>query len=205
VRRIPLVLALALLIVVPGARAWTWPADGPVLRDFAFDAAHPYAGGQHRGIAVGAAPGAPVLAAAGGTVTFAGSVPGSGAVVTIRTADGYSVTLVHLGSAAVSRGGAVGEGDVVGFVGSEGYVHLGVRVASDPNGYVDPLAFLPPRLVVPAPALVPDGAAVVPAPAADPAPATEPAVTTPTAAEAPVAAAPAAAATWAARSCSRRR
>ena len=51
-----------------------------------------------------------------------------------------------------------GEGAVVGTIGPSGtpeheapYVHLGVRVASDPNGYVDPLALLPPR-AAPAPA-----------------------------------------------------
>jgi hypothetical protein len=164
VRRIPLVLVLVLLVVVPGARAWTWPGDGQVLRSFVFDPAHPYAGGQHRGVAVGAAPGTPVAASAGGTVTFAGSVPGSGAAVAIRTPDGYSVTLVHLGSVAVARGATVAEGDVIGSVGADGYVHLGVRVASDPNGYVDPLGFLPPRLVVPSAPAVPEPAGVVPIP-----------------------------------------
>src|SRR5919204_3925418 len=156
-RRLRLVAALALaaLMFVPLADAWTWPVDGPVLRAFSFDRAHPYAGGQHRGVDVGAAPGAPVLAPAGGTVSFAGSVPSSGLTVSIRTVDGYSVTLVHLGSLAISRGETVGEGSVIGSVGPEGAVYLGVRVASDPQGYVDPLGLLPPRLVLPPPRLLP--------------------------------------------------
>ena len=67
-----------------------------------------------------ATPGDAVLAPAGGTVTFAGSVPGSGKSVTITTADGYAVTLTHLGSIAVAQGAAVAEGDAVGTIGPSG-------------------------------------------------------------------------------------
>ena len=127
-------LAVALLGVGARGRAWTWPASGPVLGEFNLGD-DPYAGGQHRGIDVGGAAGEPVLAPRGGAVSFAGSVPTYGLAVTIATDDGYSVTLVHLGSIGVKRGGAVEEGDVVGTIGPGGdarltlpYVHLGVRV-----------------------------------------------------------------------------
>ena len=62
----PLALAavLAALVFTPTAAAWTWPADGPVLQPFLFDPAHPYAGGQHRGIDVGGDSGADVRAPA---------------------------------------------------------------------------------------------------------------------------------------------
>ena len=143
---------LAFQVCVSPALAWTWPVDGPVLRPFAFDRGDPYAGGQHRGIDVGAAVGGTVVAPVSGTVTFAGAVPGGGLTVAIRTDDGYSATLVHLGSLAVARGASVQEGAAVGVVGSTGqaelgapHVHLGVRVAADEQGYVDPLAFLPAR------------------------------------------------------------
>ena len=107
-----------------------------------------------------------MLAPRAGIIAFAGSVPGSGRSVTIRTADGYSVTLVHLGSLGVRRSASVAEGDPIGTLGRSGdaewaqpYLHLGVRLTSDPNGYVDPLRFLPPRSVAappaPAPAPVP--------------------------------------------------
>ena len=43
---------LAALLLVPSASAWTWPADGDVLRAFSFSESHPYAAGQHRGIDV---------------------------------------------------------------------------------------------------------------------------------------------------------
>ena len=47
-------VALALVLFVPCAGAWTWPVRGPLLETFSFDPADPYAAGQHRGIAIGA-------------------------------------------------------------------------------------------------------------------------------------------------------
>jgi Peptidase family M23 len=148
-------VALALVVFLawaPAAHAWSWPVQGPVLEPFSFDAAHPYASGQHRGIDIGAdAAGQTVVAPAAGTVTFAGTVPTSGKSVSIETADGYSVTLTHLGSLAVVKGATVAERDAVGTIGPSGtpelsgpYMHLGIRVVGDPNGYVDPLGLLPP-------------------------------------------------------------
>ena len=139
----------------PPALAWTWPADGPVLRPFVLGN-DPYAAAQHRGVDIASPSGAPVRAPAAGVVTFAGTVPGGGRTVTIQTADGYSVTLVHLGAIAVEREQQVAEGAGVGSAGGSGrpehaeaYVHLGVRVTADPNGYVDPLVLLPGRDVPP--------------------------------------------------------
>lgn len=141
----------------PPALAWTWPADGPVLRPFVLGD-DPYAGGQHRGADIAAPSGTPVRAPAAGIVSFTGSVPGGGRAVTVQTADGYSVTLVHLGSIAVARESLIGEGATVGTIGPSGdaeheepYVHLGIRVTSDPNGYLDPIAMLPPRQEAPPP------------------------------------------------------
>ncbi len=144
-------MAAVFLVWVPVAQAWSWPVHGSVLQTFAYDPAHPYAGGQHRGIDIGAtATGDPVVAPAGGVVSFAGSVPTNGKCVTIETADGYSVTLTHLGSIGVAKGATVAEGAVVGTVGPSGttdfsvpYVHLGIRHSADANGYVDPLGLLP--------------------------------------------------------------
>jgi hypothetical protein len=170
---------LALQAGVPPALAWTWPVDGPVLRPFDFDREHAYDGGQHRGIDIDAPTGTPVRAPAGGLVTFAGTVPVGGRTVTIATSDGYAVTLVHLGTAAVAKGSAVGEGEVVGTIGPSGepevpepYVHLGIRVAADPEGYVDPLAFLPAPVGGGEPS---PEAAPAPTPVPTPAPSPEPA------------------------------
>src|SRR5438874_3467420 len=102
--RIGILATILALTLVPSAGAWTWPADGPVIRPFAFDAAHPYAAGQHRGIDVGGAVGSTVDAAAGGLVSFAGTVPHNGKTVSIQTADGYTLTHVQPGSIAVHQG-----------------------------------------------------------------------------------------------------
>src|SRR5204863_470480 len=106
-----------LLLVLPFGAAWTWPVTGPVLQGFSFDAAHPYAAGQHRGIAIGSSTGAPVVAPASGVVSFAGTVPTSGKSLTIETPDGLAVTLTHLGTIDVARNATVAEGAVVGTVG----------------------------------------------------------------------------------------
>lgn len=139
------------LVWAPVAQAWSWPVQGPVLQPFVYDESHPYASGQHRGVDIGAdAAGETVAAPSAGAVSFAGTVPTSGESVTIETADGYSVTLTHLGSILVAKGATVAEGAPVGTIGPSGtpefdqpYVHLGIRTTSDPNGYLDPLGFLP--------------------------------------------------------------
>lgn len=151
IRRLAL-LFMVFLVWTPAAYAWSWPVQGPVVQPFSYDEAHPYASGQHRGVDIGAdSVGERVVAPAAGTVSFAGTVPSNGKTVTIETADGYSVTLTHLGSIAVPRGATVAEQDTVGAIGPSGtpevdgpYVHLGIRITADPNGYVDPLGLLPP-------------------------------------------------------------
>lgn len=194
VRRLVLLLLVS-LAWAPAAYAWSWPVRGPVLQPFAYDEAHPYAAGQHRGIDIGAdAAGESVVAPATGAVSFAGSVPASGLSVTLETPDGYSVTLTHLGSILVAKGAAVAEGDDVGTVGPSGtpevdgpYVHLGIRLTVDPNGYLDPLTLLPAVETPTAPgssgnpappvASVPAGSttpATVPAPTPAPAPSSAP-------------------------------
>ena len=89
--------------------------------------------------------------AATGVVAYAGQLPRQGLCLTVRTEDGYSVTLVHLGSIGVTVGTRVLEGDVVGTIGPSGdpeltepYVYLGIRLTAEPNGYLDPLCLLPP-------------------------------------------------------------
>jgi len=179
-------VAVAALVLAPSADAWSWPCDGPVLRPFSL-VDDPYAAGQHRGIDVGCGDGASVGAPVPGTVSFAGTLPGMGRGVTIQTADGYAVTLVQLRATTVSRGDVVDEGATVGAVGDSedpvtraAHVHLGVRVASDPQGYVDPLRFLPHRPVSAPPAATAPPPAAVAVPVAKPAaPVAPPAVQPP--------------------------
>jgi hypothetical protein len=169
----PVVLAALALVWPAAAAAWTWPADGPVLRGFAFGGPE-YREHGHTGIDIGAAPGSLVRAPASGRISFAGWLPGNGRTVTIRTADGYAVTLLHLGSTAVAADDGVAEGEAVGTIGPSGdaevevpYVHLGVRRAEDPKGYLDPLTLLPAR---PAPEAAPPAPTPAPPPPASPAP-----------------------------------
>ncbi len=150
-RTVLLPVLLAFLVGAEPALAWTWPADGPVRQLFTY-VGDPYGAGQHRGIDIDAVPGSPIVAPRSGVVTFAGSVPGGGRTLTISTADGYSVTLLHLGALLVARGAGVEEGESVALAPSaeesrppEAGIHLGVRLASQSSGYVDPLGLLPPR------------------------------------------------------------
>ena len=83
---------VALQVGVQPALAWAWPADGPVLRPFVLGD-DPYAAGQHRGHRHRRARGSSVRAPISGSVSFAGTVPTGGRTITIRTADGYAVTL----------------------------------------------------------------------------------------------------------------
>ena len=177
--------ALLLVLFVPCASAWTWPVRGPLLETFSFDQAHPYAAGQQRGIAIGADAGAPVLAPAAGVVSFAGTVAANGKTVTIQTAAGLAVSLTHLGSIAVQQNDSVAEGVPLGTVGPSGtaefevpYVHLGIRDAANPQGYLDPLSFLPVAatpVAAPTPAPPPVEVHAPAPPAETPAPVAQPA------------------------------
>jgi septal ring factor EnvC (AmiA/AmiB activator) len=149
-------MLVALVLVAPAsAAAWSWPSDGPVLRGFDFGGPE-YQQHGHSGIDMGGTAGAAVRAPAAGEVSFAGWLPRNGRTVTIRTPDGYAVTLLHLGTILASEGDGVAEAEPVGTIGPSGdvefdvpYVHLGIRRADDPKGYVDPLTLLPPRPSLP--------------------------------------------------------
>jgi len=156
----------AVLLTAASARAdWVWPVSGEVITAYR-NGDDPYAAGQHRGIDIAAAPGTPVVAAAGGEVRFAGTAGSSGLTVSIRTADGlFDTSYLHLSSTAVRKGQIVAAGDHVGAVGTTGirsaeqaHLHFGVRDAGSRHAYHDPLAFLPP------PALAPQRPRPTPAP-----------------------------------------
>src|SRR5512134_1322113 len=113
--RLTTALAVLALAAPAAACAWTWPAAGEVLRGFDYGGGV-YTASGHRGIDIAGAPGSTVRAPASGRVSFAGSLPSNGKTLSIRTADGWAVTLTHLGSITVSVGDGVAEGEPVGTI-----------------------------------------------------------------------------------------
>jgi hypothetical protein len=149
---------LAVLLVCPRAAAssssgsptWLWPVQGPVITPYR-NGADPYAGGQHRGIDIAAPVGTPVVSAAAGIVTFAGTAGSSGLTVAVRTDDGFDSSYLHLSAIRVRAGQRVAAGAELGAVGTSGrrsaaesHLHFGVREAGSRFAYRDPLDFLPP-------------------------------------------------------------
>ncbi len=87
----------------------------------------------HRGVDYGAPQGAPVVAAAAGTVVSATFDNANGRMVRLRHASGYESYYLHLSGFAggVSAGARVEQGETIGFVGSTGlatgpHLHYGL-------------------------------------------------------------------------------
>ncbi len=124
------------------AQRWRMPVPGAaVVGAFSFERAAPYAAGQRRGIDLRGVPGARVVAACAGTVTYAGRVPGWGRGVSLRCG-GVVATELGLASASVARGARLWPGATVGRLGPRGFLRLGARRAGVRQGYVDPLGLL---------------------------------------------------------------
>lgn len=177
-----LLAALALVLALPAAAparegSWHRPlAAGEVAATFAFDPATPYARGQRRGLDVRGSPGAPVVAACAGRVTYAGRIPGDAPArrlgVSIRCG-GLVATELGLAAVTVRAGAPVAAGLPVGRLGPAGVLRLGARRAGVRHGYVDPAGLLrggaaPPTLA-PAPRSRPPRRPGAPVPARTPA------------------------------------
>jgi hypothetical protein len=150
-------LAMALVALAPGVArgsSWGWPVRGRIVSGFSYSAADPYARGRHRGLAIAAAPGVPVLAACAGRVAFAGSVGRAGPTVSVWCG-GLRATYQGLATIAVRAGEPVSAADPLGRLGAAGVLHLGARVGA--GRYVDPA-----RLLRAAPPLPPLGPAPLP-------------------------------------------
>ena len=180
-RRLLLALAAFLLLSAPAEASWSWPVRGEVITQYR-NGDDPYASGQHRGIDIAAVVGTPVVAAAGGEVRFAGTAGSSGLTVSVRTADGFDTSYLHLSALAVRAGARVAAGERLGAVGTTGtrsadqpHLHFGVRQAGTQHAYIDPLSMLPPAAApppneAPRPAPAPSPLAPRPVPAPEPAP-----------------------------------
>lgn len=153
-------LAFACALFWPSAaQAATWP-----LATSALSASCGYhetytAGGTtytHSGMDVPGTAGGTVSSPLSGTVTYVGSVPngdsrvgtssGSGQTmkaVSVKIADGRTITLMPIASVAVSRGDAVSEGEAIGTLAATGdvstsgvHLHMGLKKGST---YQDPM------------------------------------------------------------------
>ena len=128
------------------AGGFRWPLDGtpPVLRRFD-PPPQPWLPG-HRGVDLGATPGAPVRSAGAGTVVFAGRVAGRG-VVSVGHANGLRTTYEPVEAlSTLSAGDPVVAGEQIGALtaGHPGCpatacLHWGLRRGDE---YLDPLLLL---------------------------------------------------------------
>jgi murein DD-endopeptidase MepM/ murein hydrolase activator NlpD len=75
---------------------------------------------MHQGVDFGAPSGAPILAAAGGTVAFAGRHGGHGNYVMLAHNKELRTGYAHMSRFAVRAGQSVAQGQVIGYVGSTG-------------------------------------------------------------------------------------
>lgn len=140
----------------PGDRSWPVGNRPAVVR--AWDPPTSAYGPGHRGVDLGAPAGAPVRAAAAGTVFFAGRVAGRGVVSITVAGTGLRTTyepvepLVEKG-AEVTAGARVATLSPGSFHCAEPCLHWGLL---DGDTYLDPLTLLPPELLRrPPPRLLP--------------------------------------------------
>ena len=113
------------------------PVPGSVVR--AFDPPATRFGAGHRGVDLRATAGEPVVAAMGGTVTFAGLVAGVG-WITVDHGAGLSTTYGPIEPRLVGAGTVVAAGEWLGFL-AAGAKHLDWGARLD-GGYIDPVGLL---------------------------------------------------------------
>ncbi|GAC1543220.1 MAG: hypothetical protein NVS2B9_10360 [Myxococcales bacterium] len=125
----------------PAARgvALAWPVRGVLFSAFGSRARD-----QHDGIDLAAPEGTPVLAAAPGTVLFAGEQRGYGKILLVAHAGDVVTVYAHNSENLASAGDQVRAGMAIARVGRTGnatgpHLHFEVRVGSRPH---DPLDFL---------------------------------------------------------------
>jgi murein DD-endopeptidase MepM/ murein hydrolase activator NlpD len=122
-----------------------FPADGPISSPFG-RRVHPifHDVRMHTGIDIGAGYGAPVHAAAAGTVVVAGPVSGYGNAIVVDHGNGLATLYGHLSRIGVRVGTRVDRGQTIGAVGNTGnstgpHLHFEVRLHGTP---VDPMGYL---------------------------------------------------------------
>ncbi|MDD5937384.1 MAG: peptidoglycan DD-metalloendopeptidase family protein [Clostridiales bacterium] len=128
-----------------GKMTWPLPGDGRIFSKFGYRVA-PTAGAStyHRGVDIGGAQGASIVAALPGTVTEASYSVSGGNYVNIDHGNGFVTRYLHCSKLLVSPGDKVTKGQTIALVGSTGistgpHLHFSVVL----NGtYVDPLIYI---------------------------------------------------------------
>jgi murein DD-endopeptidase MepM/ murein hydrolase activator NlpD len=121
-----------------------WPAAGRVISNFGAA----INGERNDGIDIAMKQGAPIRAAAGGTVSYSGdALKDYGNLLLIRHDGGYVTAYAHAEKLLVRRGEAVTQGQVIAYAGQTGDVktpqlHFEIRQGTTP---VDPDSLLSPR------------------------------------------------------------
>lgn len=138
------VVALTVPVTPGGRLTWVPPAIGPITQGFGPNH-NPFTGapGFHPGIDIGAPLGAPIYAAAAGTVLYAGPASGFGQEIILDNGDGVQTVYGHMERILITSG-TVAAGQPIALVGSEGestgpHLHFEVHLNDQ---LVDPLAWL---------------------------------------------------------------
>ena len=124
-----------------GKGPFVWPVQGKVIGAFGSSKD----GLKNDGINIAAPAGAPVVAAADGTVAYAGNeLRGFGNMILIRHDGGYVTAYAHNDSLLVKKGDKVKRGQTIARVGQTGAVfgpqlHFEIRKGTEP---VDPMSYL---------------------------------------------------------------
>ncbi|MDO5506531.1 MAG: peptidoglycan DD-metalloendopeptidase family protein [Pseudoxanthomonas suwonensis] len=121
--------------------SWRWPADGGVIERFV------NGDPTRQGIGIGGNAGAPVRAAADGTVVYSGSgLVGYGELIIVKHDDNWLSAYGHNRARLVNEGALVKAGQQIGELGRSGTsrdkLHFEIRYNGRP---VDPSLYLPPR------------------------------------------------------------
>lgn len=121
-------------------RTWVWPVRGEIAETFSIARGN-------KGIDIRARRGDPVVAAAAGTVVYAGNgLRGYGNLIIIKHDAAYLSAYAHNRSIRVTEGRQIGQGQTIGEVGGQGKftetLHFEIRREGKP---VNPLRHLPPR------------------------------------------------------------
>lgn len=121
---------------------FAWPIEGPVHSLYGIRRSR-----RHDGIDIGAKRGAPIKAAASGTVAFEGRLSGYGKLIIIRHPDDYYTAYAHNSRHLVKKGQKIKKGKVIAKVGTTGrssgpHLHFEIRRRQTAR---NPLFFLRPR------------------------------------------------------------